>query len=181
MRRRFFYAAVGALVLAYPLLTQSVPVYQRLGALVLLAAIGASAWNLIGGYAGYVSVGHAVFFGAGAYSAIAVYNHFGLPPIAGVPLGALIAVLIAASRFYRQATATLQEVKSDVRDALDRVRRADDAVRDVMKRAGTAAGQVVMLTQRRVWPVLGLMSAIRVGASVLFRRAGREDRRRRTG
>jgi branched-chain amino acid transport system permease protein len=62
-------------------LTASVPVYQRLGALVLLSAIGASAWNLIGGYAGQVSVGHAVFFGAGAYSAIALYSHFGLPPL----------------------------------------------------------------------------------------------------
>jgi len=96
MRRRFTYGAVGALVLAYPLLTAGIPVYQRLGALVLLAAIGASAWNLIGGYAGQVSVGHAVFFGAGAYAALAVYHHFGLPPLAGIPVGALIAVLIAA-------------------------------------------------------------------------------------
>ena len=56
------------LVLAYPLLTAGSPVYQRLGALVLLAAIGASAWNIVGGYAGQVSVGHAVFFGFGAYS-----------------------------------------------------------------------------------------------------------------
>jgi branched-chain amino acid transport system permease protein len=96
MRRRLLYGAIGALVLAYPLLTAGVPVYQRLGALVLLSAVGASAWNLIGGYAGQVSVGHAVFFGAGAYSAIALYSHFGLPPLAGVPLGALIAALIAA-------------------------------------------------------------------------------------
>ena len=96
MRRRLLYGAIGALVLAYPLLTAGVPVYQRLGALVLLSAIGASAWNLIGGYAGQVSVGHAVFFGAGAYSALALYSHFGLPPLAGVPLGALIAALIAA-------------------------------------------------------------------------------------
>jgi branched-chain amino acid transport system permease protein len=96
MRRRFLYGAVGALILAYPLLSASAPVYQRLGALVLLAAIGASAWNLVGGYAGQVSVGHAVFFGTGAYAALAVYNHFGLPPLAGIPLGALIAVLIAA-------------------------------------------------------------------------------------
>jgi branched-chain amino acid transport system permease protein len=96
MQRRLLYGAIGALVLAYPLLTAGVPVYQRLGALVLLAAIGASAWNLIGGYAGQVSVGHAVFFGAGAYAAIALYSHFGLPPLAGVPLGALVAVLIAA-------------------------------------------------------------------------------------
>jgi branched-chain amino acid transport system permease protein len=95
MRHRLSMGAAGAFLIAYPLLTANVPVYQRLGALVLLAAIGASAWNLIGGYAGQVSVGHAVFFGAGAYSAIAVYSHFGVPPIAGVPLGALIAVLIA--------------------------------------------------------------------------------------
>jgi branched-chain amino acid transport system permease protein len=51
---------------------------------------------LIGGYAGQVSVGHAVFFGAGAYAALALYHHFGLPPLAGIPVGALIAVLIAA-------------------------------------------------------------------------------------
>src|SRR5262245_30153952 len=96
MRPRFLYGAIGALILIYPLLTIGAPVYQRLGALVLLAAVGASAWKLIGGYAGQVSVGHAVFFGAGAYAALAVYSNFGLPPLAGVPLGALIAVLIAA-------------------------------------------------------------------------------------
>jgi branched-chain amino acid transport system permease protein len=96
MRRYLIPGALGALALAYPLLTMASPVYQRLGALVLLGAIGASAWNLIGGYAGQVSVGHAVFFGAGAYAAIGLYTHFGLPPIAGAPLGAAVAVLIAA-------------------------------------------------------------------------------------
>jgi branched-chain amino acid transport system permease protein len=96
MRRYLFGQIIVLLVVIYPLLTMRVPVYQRLGALVLLAAIGASAWNLIGGYAGQVSVGHAVFFGAGAYAATAVYAHFGLPPIAGAPLGALIAILVAA-------------------------------------------------------------------------------------
>jgi branched-chain amino acid transport system permease protein len=96
MRRFLLPGTLGALVLAYPPLTAGSAVYQRLGALVLLAAIGASAWNLIGGYAGQVSVGHTVFFGAGAYAAIAGYTHFGLPPIAGAPIGALIAILIAA-------------------------------------------------------------------------------------
>src|SRR5499433_733164 len=96
MRRHVIPLAVGLLVLLYPVLLSSAPVYQRLGTLVLLAAIGASAWNLVGGYAGQVSVGHAVFFGTGAYAAIAVYTQFGLPPIVGVPVGALIAVVIAA-------------------------------------------------------------------------------------
>ena len=96
MQRYLIPGVLSALALTYPLLTIASPVYQRLGALVLLAAIGASAWNLIGGYAGQVSVGHAVFFGAGAYAAIALYTHFGLPPIAGAPAGALVAMLIAA-------------------------------------------------------------------------------------
>src|ERR1019366_9603025 len=64
-----------ALLAAWPLLTPDV-FLQRIGALVLLAAISASAWNLIGGYAGQVSVGHAVYFGAGAYSSLVVYTEF---------------------------------------------------------------------------------------------------------
>jgi branched-chain amino acid transport system permease protein len=96
MQRYLLPGLFAAIAVTYPLLTAASPVYQRLGALVLLAAIGASAWNLVGGYAGQVSVGHAVFFGAGAYAAIAGYTHFGLPPIAGAPVGAAVAVLIAA-------------------------------------------------------------------------------------
>src|SRR5215475_14976703 len=95
-QRQLVYAAIAALILSYPLLTAGTPVYQRLGALVLLSAIGASAWNLIGGYAGQVSVGHAVFFGAGAYAALAGYAQFGMPPIAGAPIGVGVAILVAA-------------------------------------------------------------------------------------
>jgi branched-chain amino acid transport system permease protein len=81
--------------LAWPLLVQDV-FYQRVGALVLLAAISASAWNLLGGYAGQVSVGHAVYFGAGAYASLVVYTKLGWPPIAGAPLGVLVSLAIAA-------------------------------------------------------------------------------------
>ena len=87
-------AAALIIALAYPLLF-STPFQQRLGALVLLYAVGASAWNIVGGYAGQVSVGHAVFFGCGAYGAIASYQHLGVPPIAGMPVGILAAVAIA--------------------------------------------------------------------------------------
>lgn len=87
--------ALGACALAYPLVFAT-PFQQRLGALVLLYAIAASAWNIVGGYAGQISVGHVVFFGCGAYAALATYTHFGLPPVAGVPLGVAASVLIAA-------------------------------------------------------------------------------------
>ena len=50
----------------------------------------------MGGYAGQMSIGHVVFFGCGAYGALGAYQHLGLPPIAGLPLGVLASILIAA-------------------------------------------------------------------------------------
>lgn len=89
---------VGVIVLAalagLPLLLADV-FYQRVAALVLLGAISASAWNLVGGYAGQVSVGHAMFFGAGAYAALLVYTQFGWPPVAGAPLGVAVSMALA--------------------------------------------------------------------------------------
>src|SRR5438876_12457779 len=94
--RRFLWPVVAlALVIAYPLLF-STPFQQRLGALILLYAIAASAWNVVGGYAGQVSVGHVVFFGCGAYAAMGAYAHFALSPMVGIPAGILFSVVIAA-------------------------------------------------------------------------------------
>src|SRR3954447_26240387 len=94
--RRFLWPSVAlALIIAYPLLF-STAFYQRLGALVLLYAIAASAWNIVGGYAGQISVGHVVFFGCGAYGSPRGGGHWGWPPLAGLPLGVLAAVGIAA-------------------------------------------------------------------------------------
>src|SRR5258708_4108235 len=95
MRRLLWPSVVLALVIAYPLLF-STPFQQRLGALVLLYAIAASAWNIVGGYAGQVSVGHVVFFGCGAYAAMGAYAHFGLSPLRGIPSGIVFSVAIAA-------------------------------------------------------------------------------------
>ena len=94
--RRLIQLALLVLILVYPFLTEGSAVYQRLGALVLLGAIGASAWNIVGGYAGQVSVGHAVFFGIGAYASVVSYVHADLPPIVGAPLGMALSVGLAA-------------------------------------------------------------------------------------
>jgi branched-chain amino acid transport system permease protein len=95
MRRAIWLSVALALVIAYPLLF-STPFQQRLGALVLLYAIAASAWNIVGGYAGQVSVGHVVFFGCGAYAAMGAYHHFQMSPMVGIPAGIVFAVGIAA-------------------------------------------------------------------------------------
>jgi branched-chain amino acid transport system permease protein len=120
MMRRLLWPSVAlAIVAVYPLLL-STPFQQRLGALVLLYAIAASAWNIVGGYAGQVSVGHVVFFGCGAYAAMAAYTHFGLSPLVGIPAGIVVAVGIAAiigrptlrlsGHYFSMATIAVAEV-----------------------------------------------------------------------
>ncbi len=95
MRRLIWSALLLVILLAYPFVFAT-PFQQRLGALVLLYAIAASSWNIVGGYAGQVSVGHVVFFGCGAYAAMGAYAHFGLSPLIGLPAGIVAAVAIAA-------------------------------------------------------------------------------------
>ena len=55
-------------------------------------AAAASAWNLSGGYAGQLSLGHAAFFGIGAYTSTLLFKHVGLSPWIGMVAGAVAAV-----------------------------------------------------------------------------------------
>jgi branched-chain amino acid transport system permease protein len=90
--------ALAALLLLYPLLVSGLngaAFFQDVGATLILAAISASAWNIVGGYAGQVSVGHAMFFGAGAYVPLLVFNLWQWPPLIGMPFGVAVAMLIA--------------------------------------------------------------------------------------
>ena len=91
---RWRWAALAAALVAAPLVLQGA-FYHRMLALVLLAALASSAWNLVGGYAGQVSFGHAIFFGAGAYLPALVYTHWQAAPTIGIPVGVAVAVVIA--------------------------------------------------------------------------------------
>jgi branched-chain amino acid transport system permease protein len=92
MRRGLVFVALALLI--YPFVLSG-PFYERMGTDLLLAAIGASAWNIIGGYAGQISVGHAMFFGIGAYAPLLVYTHWQLPPLAGIPGGVIVSLTVA--------------------------------------------------------------------------------------
>ena len=98
-----------------------------------------------------------------------------------VQLALMLGLLIGAVRFQRRTEHAIAEVKSEVQDAVDRVRRADDAVRHVMQRAGSAASTVVSVASQRAWPILGIVSAVRAGASALFGRDGRRAGASRRG
>lgn len=52
----------------------------------------ASSWNIIGGYAGYISLGHNVFFAIGGYAGAILFAYFGVSPFIAFPLCGLIAM-----------------------------------------------------------------------------------------
>ncbi len=55
----------------------------------------ASSWNIIGGYAGYLSFGHAAFFGVGAYTVALLLINYGLSPFYTCILGGVFAAILA--------------------------------------------------------------------------------------
>lgn len=61
--------------------------YRDIMILVLVFAIASQAWNIVGGYGGQFSLGHAVFFGLGAYTSSLLYVYYGLTPWIGMILG----------------------------------------------------------------------------------------------
>jgi branched-chain amino acid transport system permease protein len=86
--------AILLLALVFPLLVTQ-PSLVNFAILVLMAAQLGVAWNILGGYAGQVSLGHAVFYGIGAYSSTVLAAKFGLSPWFGMLAGGLIASLFS--------------------------------------------------------------------------------------
>ncbi len=82
--------AVGLLIL--PVFTQD-PYLLRVLILTSIFAILTASWDLLSGFTGQVNFGHALFFGVSAYVTALLNIHAHLPPWAGIPLGALGAVL----------------------------------------------------------------------------------------
>jgi branched-chain amino acid transport system permease protein len=63
--------------------------------LVIMWSVIGMAWNLLGGYCGQVSFGHAAFFGVGAYTAGILYNKLGISAWWGLPLSIFIVTIFA--------------------------------------------------------------------------------------
>ncbi|MBB5789332.1 branched-chain amino acid ABC transporter permease [Jiangella mangrovi] len=94
-------AAILAALVLYPLVFTS-PAAQNIGVLALTYAIAASGWNVLGGYAGQVSFGHALFFGTGAYTTAVLVRAGWSPWVAiavSIPLAGLMAALVGLPCF----------------------------------------------------------------------------------
>jgi branched-chain amino acid transport system permease protein len=67
---------------------------------VLQFVVLATAWNILGGYAGYVNFGSAGFFAIGVYTSVVVYQTIQLPILATIPLSAAAASLVGFATGY---------------------------------------------------------------------------------
>jgi branched-chain amino acid transport system permease protein len=81
-------ATAAAVALAAPLVAPNEFVLSILSFALIYAMLAAS-WDLLIGFAGLVSFGHAGFFGLGGYAAALATYHFGLSPWAGLAIGAV--------------------------------------------------------------------------------------------
>src|ERR1700730_7721312 len=83
-------AATVLLVLTpLPLLVHS-DFWLHFAIMTLYFALLGQAWNLLGGYGGQRSFGHAAFFGTGAYAAAVLQVPYGISPWAGLALAGLL-------------------------------------------------------------------------------------------
>lgn len=90
---------VALIILALPLLIQNT-YYVQVLILVLLFAYLSLAWNIVGGLAGQLSYGHAIFFGVGAYTSTILFRDLELSPWLGMLIGGILSVLVAAALGY---------------------------------------------------------------------------------
>ena len=95
-RLRAYSVPVIAFVIFVAIVGQITDFYlSRLAALIAFWAAVGMTWNLIGGYAGQLSLGHAAFVGLGGYVALVLQQEFGIMPWVGL-LASTVAAALAA-------------------------------------------------------------------------------------
>lgn len=87
-------AALLVAVLAFPFLFTK-PFPRHVMIMIFLYGALATAWNILAGYCGQISLGHAVFFGIGAYTSTLLIREAALSPWLGMAAGALLAVVVS--------------------------------------------------------------------------------------
>jgi branched-chain amino acid transport system permease protein len=91
LRRRPGAVALFGLAALTPLVVRDAYFLDSLVLILLWGALSA-AWNVAGGYAGQVSIGHASFFGIGAYAAALMVTRFGGGPWLGMLVGVVLSL-----------------------------------------------------------------------------------------
>ena len=85
-------AVLGVLLVSLPLLVGNYAL--SVATLILYFAYTGQAWNVMMGFAGQLSLGHALYVGVGAYAAGSLFFHYGVGPWAGVWLAIALCVAL---------------------------------------------------------------------------------------
>jgi len=93
-RRLILGAAVAVAIAAIPFAVKDVYLLNVVVLTLLYAAMSQS-WNILGGYCGQISLGHALYFGLGAYATTLLWVNNGITPWAGMVAGAAISAATA--------------------------------------------------------------------------------------
>jgi branched-chain amino acid transport system permease protein len=91
---RYVPAAMVLLLLVLPFLLPN-PFYVHIVVMAFIFVILGGAWNILSGYAGQLSLGHAAFFGTGAYASTLMVNVYGTSPWITLWIGGLAAFLLS--------------------------------------------------------------------------------------
>src|SRR5262245_7846049 len=94
-RARVLMSGLFALLLALPYVANSYVL--SVATLILYFALTGQAWNVMMGFAGQLSLGHSLYVGVGAYTAAALFFHFGIGPWVGLWLAILLCVALGAT------------------------------------------------------------------------------------
>lgn len=89
-------AGIAALV---PLFVKDVYIQNMMIMTLMYAALSQS-WNILSGYCGQISLGHALYFGLGAYVTTLLFTKFGVIPWFGLLAGGLLSAVIAMALGY---------------------------------------------------------------------------------
>lgn len=119
-------AGIAALALLFALPYWIIPLvadagfWQHVFVTIFVYAAMATAWNIVGGFAGQLSLGHTIFYGIGAYAAVLLNQHYGIIPwfgmLAGAAVSAAAGVLVSwpclrlRGPFYTLSTIAFLEV-----------------------------------------------------------------------
>jgi len=119
-KNRYIWLGIGAVIfLLYPLIF-TLPFPRHLMIMIFLYATLGLAWNMIGGYAGQISLGHALFFGIGAYTSTLMLMKLWVSPWVGMLAGGGISIGVSliigypcfklAGHYFAIATIAIAEI-----------------------------------------------------------------------
>jgi branched-chain amino acid transport system permease protein len=99
-RQLAIFAVLAAIVACLPLVISDIYT-QNIIVLTLMYAALSQSWNILGGYCGQISLGHALYFGIGAYTTTLLYTKLGVLPWFGMIVGGAIAAALALALGYQ--------------------------------------------------------------------------------